>query len=369
VEQAVIDATNAGALIVASAGNEPTSVANYPAAYEQVLSVSAVGPDGLLASYSSFGPTVDIAAPGGDFDDGGNISFTVLSTWWDFAEGPVYAGAQGTSMAAPHVTGVAALLLAQNPTLTHAQMRSRLTSHAVDIGTPGADGQYGAGLVNARNSLTQTSAAPAALYARLYAAGTGGVVRTVAAQSDGAYSFPMLENGNYLVFAGQDENNDMTIGVPGRRWGANGGSAAPTPITVSGVATYTASFTIGLPAEVEPNGSAEGADALALGGYITGAISDPETDLDLFKVAIPNAGQYTFETVAVSGACGFALEEDTILGLFDSGGNLIIDHDNMNEDTFNFCGRITRTLTPGTYYVGVIGYFGGRYRVSMRSGS
>ena len=51
------------------------------------------------------------------------------------------------------------------------------------------------------------------------------------------------------MYAGEDEDGDQMIGIRGRRWGAFGGSATPTPVTVSGVAVYTASFTTGFPAE------------------------------------------------------------------------------------------------------------------------
>src|SRR2546426_4032668 len=188
-----IAATNAGALVVAAAGNSGTSAPSYPAAFPQAVSVSAVGPDGRLASYSSYGPTVDIAAPGGDFADATSSDpvvvarFGVLSTMWDFVAGqPVYAFADGTSMAAPHVTGVAALVLAREPGLSVAALRARLTGFAVDVGSDGPDILYGAGIVNARNSLTQSLAPPRQLYVRIYDATGGAVVATQAAGSGGA---------------------------------------------------------------------------------------------------------------------------------------------------------------------------------------
>jgi subtilisin family serine protease len=370
---AVIAATNAGALIIAAAGNSATNTPEYPAAFPEALSVSAVGPDGELASYSSFGSTIDIAAPGGDIVDGdflnGNFTFGVASAAWDFQnQQPVYVLRDGSSGAAPHVSGVAGLLLAQNPGLTGAQLRSRLTEFAVDAGSPGRDNRYGAGIVNARNSLAQNSGPSRQLRARLYDAATGAAVQTVSVGGDGSYGFGVL-NGAYEVFAGQDESGDQLIGLPGRRWGAFGGAATPTRITVNGPGTHQASFTAGFPAEEEPNGSGgdfAGANDLPVGGYLIGA-TPPEND-DNFRIRIAQAGQYTFETSGVDGACGFALEEDTILGLYRGDGTAADSNDDIDQPGLDFCSRITTTLQPGTYYLRVQGFVGGRYRIQARAG-
>jgi subtilisin family serine protease len=364
---AVTAASNTGALIIASAGNTGTSDPSFPAAYPEVLSVSAVGPDRQLASYSSFGSTIDIAAPGGDFGDGeGNGSFGIMSTVWNFVTGsPSYDVQQGTSMAAPHVAGVAALILAGNPGLSSSQLRSHLLDFAVDAGAAGRDNRYGAGIVNARNSLAQNLAPTRQLRARLYDAVTGSALQTVPVSS-GSYSFAGVINGEYHVFAGQDETGDQLIGLPGRRWGAFGGTASPASINVTSAGTHNASFSIGLPAEAEPNGTLANADVLPVGGYFQGAM-DP-VDVDVYRVLVPQAGQYTFETSPVDGACGFALEEDTLLGLYDADGVLMTSNDDIDLDALNFCARVTTTLGPGTYHVGVQGYFGGSYRVQARSG-
>lgn len=71
----------------------------------------------------------------------------------------------------------------------------------------------------------------------------------------------------------------------------------------------------------------------------------------------------------MSGACGVALEEDTALGMYDETGGLITSNDNIDASPFNYCSRITTTLEPGTYYLGVFGSLGGRYAVSAREGS
>jgi serine protease len=363
---AITAASNAGALIVAAAGNAGTSEANFPASYPQVLSVSAVGPDRELASYSSFGSTVDIAAPGGDFADGDD-SFGVGSTVWNFvSSSPQYAFEQGTSMAAPHVSGVAALILAANPGLTAAQLRSRLTDFAVDVGAAGRDDNYGAGIVNARNSLAQNLAPDRQLRARLYDALTGSVVQTVSASGGGAYTFTTVLDGAYQVFAGQDEDGDQLIGLPGRRWGAFGGSASPTSISVNGAGTHPASFSIGFPAEAEPNETLSDAAVLPVGGYFRGMMSP--TDVDVYSVLIPQTRPYIFETSPVDGACGFAQEEDTILELYGANGVLIVSNDDIDPDAVNFCSRITTTLGPGTYQVRVRGLTGGTYRVQARAG-
>ncbi|HEY6108388.1 MAG TPA: S8 family serine peptidase, partial [Gemmatimonadales bacterium] len=312
----------------------------------------------------SYGSTVDIAAPGGDFADGG-VSFSVLSSAWNFVTGtPIYDAWDGTSMAAPHVTGVAALLLAQNPSLTVAQLRARLTTYAVDAGAPGPDNQYGAGIVNARNSLTQSLAPPRATYARLYGA-NGLLLATTRTAADGSYAFTGLGDASYAVYGGTDESGDGQVGLPGRLWGALGGSATPTAVTVDGAANYPATFAIALPAEIEPNNSSGQANALAMGGYVNAAIGSA-SDVDVFRVRVPQSGTYTFETSAVNGACGFALEANTVLTLRDSTGTVLASNDDVDAVALNYCSRISLTLPPGTYFATVSGSTG-RYRLQARA--
>ena len=368
VRDAVVAATGAGALIIATAGISGSSSPEYPATYPEVVAVSALQADRELAFYSSFGSAVDIAAPGGDFSNG-DPTFGVISTAWDFvAGGPTYATSQGLG-AVPHVTGAAALLLAQNPGLTSSEVRARLTDYAVDAGAPGRDDRYGAGIVNARNSLAQNVEPPRQLHARLYDVLTGGAVQTIGVAGDGSYSFTATP-GSYQVFAGQDENGDGQIGVPGRRWGAFGGSTRPSRIDVTGGGSHHASFAVGFASEREPNETVSDANFLAVGGYLSGVVSLPEGgDSDVFQVLIAQAGQYTFETSAMDGACGFALEEDTILGLYAPDGSTELQvSDDIDAAALNFCSRITMTLQPGTYYLRVQGLVGGRYRLQARSG-
>ena len=154
LEQAIDAVWNNGKLIVAAAGNQGTDEPTYPAAYPNVIGVGAVDGGSARASYSNFGQSVDVVAPGGDASRDANQDGTadlITSTWGRDDTGtfePGYAGLQGTSMAAPHVAGVYALMKAQVPALTPVNFRSFLRNGDLtdDVGPAF---EYGAGLINA----------------------------------------------------------------------------------------------------------------------------------------------------------------------------------------------------------------------------
>jgi subtilisin family serine protease len=139
---AIKNAYNAGVTIVAAAGNDGGAV-DYPAAYPEVIAVSATDENNQIASWSSRGPEVDLAAPG----------VNIYSTY----KGSTYKTLSGTSMAAPHVTGAAALIIDKGKcgTCTPDEIRQRLQQTASDLGDPGTDNLYGAGLVNVYKALTE----------------------------------------------------------------------------------------------------------------------------------------------------------------------------------------------------------------------
>ena len=177
LSRATFYAYTRGVLLVAAIGNDALDLDTVrpwvivPAEIPYVVAVSAVGPvypppwpeeppelplnaiDVTFASYSNYGSSVDITAPGGDFTrypaDGWWLDM-VLSTWsshsWFLPASYVFAA--GTSVSTPHISGTIALIRSVNPTLGPLMVKMILYTTAVDKGTPGFDKKYGYGLVN-----------------------------------------------------------------------------------------------------------------------------------------------------------------------------------------------------------------------------
>ncbi len=128
------------------------------------MCISATGPTDALASYSNFGRSaINVAAPGGDFN-GDLLASTVLSPCSNsgvlgvLQGGPcgptTYLFLQGTSMATPHVAGLAALIDGPSGgSLSAGQLRARIKNGADDLGRKGADQFYGRGRINVFNSV------------------------------------------------------------------------------------------------------------------------------------------------------------------------------------------------------------------------
>jgi serine protease len=168
LQDAVQYAYGKGVTLVCAAGNANSPVLQYPASYVECISVSAVRLDSARAPYSSYGSEVDICAPGGDVDvDQNNDSYGdgVLQQTHNGTDYKTFAYYfyEGTSMASPHVAGVAALLVAKDGTLTPQQVRDAIEGTAVDLGTAGWDKYFGYGLVDADAAIQSlTGSAPVA---------------------------------------------------------------------------------------------------------------------------------------------------------------------------------------------------------------
>ena len=371
---AVDAAFNAGSLIVASAGNDGLDIPAYPAGFTNAMAISAVGEDGALATYSNAGTNISVAAPGGDFRFDDNGGGGVLGPGWDFVRNrSTYMFAYGTSAAAPFVSGVAALLLAQTPSLTASQLRQRIEQYATRPAGVTRSDAFGWGIVNAYNSLTQQNGPPHQTLVHLVDATTGLTTRSTTVAANGTFTFTRVPSGAFYLQAGDDENGDGTIGVPGRRFGWAGGFGAPTTFNVNGN-SLTAAIVLGTPTEVEPNDDVGHANMLTVGSYVVGNITTPDTH-DVYSVTIATPGLYTFETSGLVGSCGEGIELDTFLSVVSATGAAIGSSDNFTSATSRLCSRVQATLNAGVYYITVTGTSAngfasrGRYRLEVRAGS
>jgi serine protease len=163
IKRAIDRVVQAGILVVASAGNDDKGTVDFPANLDNVIAVGAVDARKQRAPYSNYGAALDLVAPGGDLDrdddDDGNVDLV-------FQQMPdpdaldagrhdefCYCGVEGTSMASPHVAGLAAMLFSQGIT-SAAAVRAALEQTAEDLGDPGRDDEFGHGLIQPAKALS-----------------------------------------------------------------------------------------------------------------------------------------------------------------------------------------------------------------------
>ncbi|MFC3886464.1 S8 family serine peptidase [Bacillus songklensis] len=138
VEEAVKKAVDKGVVVVAAAGNSADMTYGYPAAYDGVISVGSTNDQKKKSWYSTYGPVLDVVAPGED----------VYSSLYTPIKGSTFGKMSGTSMASPVVAGIASLIKSKYPNLNSYQVEAILEKTAADLGDKGYDLDYGYGLVN-----------------------------------------------------------------------------------------------------------------------------------------------------------------------------------------------------------------------------
>ncbi|WP_096434943.1 S8 family peptidase [Alteribacter populi] len=131
-------------VLIAASGNENVEEPMYPAAYPEVLTVAALDPEGGKAVFSNFGDHVDVSAPGE------HIPSTYIHN--------EYVAMSGTSMASPHVAGLAGLILSVSPNLTNEEVYSIIRESCDDIGDEGADPYTGYGVINVTKAVNMANA-------------------------------------------------------------------------------------------------------------------------------------------------------------------------------------------------------------------
>lgn len=150
VLDAIEHASSQDVLVVAAAGNEGCEPLSYPAAYPQVVAVGSLDDDGSQrSSFSQCGEGLELVAPGRDI-----LSTAPTDGHQSITEPSGYTYLRGTSMAAPHVSGAAALVWSQNPTLDADEVRCVLRNTADDLGSPGHDPETGFGRLDVAEAIS-----------------------------------------------------------------------------------------------------------------------------------------------------------------------------------------------------------------------
>ncbi|WP_105172524.1 S8 family serine peptidase [Pseudoalteromonas sp. T1lg24] len=213
--QAFANSYAQGMLHIAAAGNDGNSSMSYPASYDAVVSVAAVNSGESKASFSQYNSQVEIAAPG----------VSVNSTWINSG----YKSISGTSMATPHVSGVAALVWSHFPNCSNQQIRDALNTTAKDKGAAGRDTSFGHGIVQAK-----------AAYDYLASSSCGGGT----GDAKPVANFAVQVSGNTAQFS--DSSTDDK-GITSYAWefgdGATSSSQNPSH-TYSTFGDYTVSLTV-----------------------------------------------------------------------------------------------------------------------------
>ncbi|MCJ7424386.1 S8 family serine peptidase [Candidatus Bathyarchaeota archaeon] len=216
-----------GVLLVAAAGNQASDAKRYPAAYDEVIAVTATNSSDNPADFTNFGDWVELAAPGVDIFTTDLLDENLPPDY------QYYRWGSGTSFACPHVSGLAALVWSEFPNANRDWVRARLRETADDLGNPGFDNYYGYGRINARKAIYGTS--PAINY-------TLAITTTAGGTTDPA-------PGNYTRSEGQ---NVPVRAIPDTGYGlghweldeVNVGSANPYSVLMNNSHTLQAVFVL-----------------------------------------------------------------------------------------------------------------------------
>jgi len=329
MQQTLNDATAAGVIVVAAAGNDNTSAATWPAGCSNVVSVAAVDAQRTKAPYSNFGdgPSVDVAAPGGDesadrngdgYPDGifSTYSQRVGSTFYED-----YSSLEGTSMAAPHVAGAVALMKAVAPSLTAAQFNSLLASGVLtdDIGPSGPD-SLGVGLINAAKAVRAVASGLPTLPGQLTANPNALNFGTTLTSSD----IVVQNSGDAAVAVSDIQSSEPWLSISPLQVDGNGLGTYRITVNRSGLPSGTYGGTVqiagstGTPALVNVLAQVSGTEVIADGGMHYMLLIDAVTDTVVSRVNVRARGSSVpFEFSGVA-----------------TGSYLLVGGTDLNNDSF-----------------------------------
>ncbi len=260
-------AYNNNVVVVAAAGNDSSNSLEYPAAFSTVIPVASVAPSGssyTLAYYSNYSSNV-LCAPGGQMYSQNDPNGVFSTTYSTSTNTNGYGYWQGTSFAAPQVSAIAALMIANGITGV-SNITNILEKTATNIGPQST---FGYGLVNAYNAVTYNGGwEPMVVWAQ----SSIGIVATTVVSPTGNFSLK-VPVGNYQIYAWQDFNGDDKIDQ-GDFYGYYGyAGTQSTPLTVSVSASQTYNLSLYVSPEVSTPPSLYGASQKALDTSIQNAIN------------------------------------------------------------------------------------------------
>ncbi|GAB6099460.1 hypothetical protein JCM16358_13390 [Halanaerocella petrolearia] len=209
LKQAINYAYQEGVIVVAATGNggqdklgDPHLL--YPARYEKTIAVGAINSNLDKSNFSNYGRRIDFVAPGGDGEANREYIYSTV------IDG--YGGMAGTSMAAPHVAGVAALVLASGQATTPTEVKEQLQLTAQDLGNPGWDLKYGSGLINAYAAVADAKINQAQVFA---GEKIDSIIekksKVVNPASSGVYKLSEAKEGRRHLYAWLDVNNNDRV--------------------------------------------------------------------------------------------------------------------------------------------------------------
>ncbi|GMV30856.1 MAG: hypothetical protein AMXMBFR59_29810 [Rhodanobacteraceae bacterium] len=225
-QNAINSARSRGTVLAIAAGNDNANVSGFdPGNCNGVIAIAATTKAGSRASYSNYGALIDVSAPGGDGSGGAGDILSTLNAGTTTQSTESYAFYAGTSMASPHVAGLAALMLAKNPSLTPDQIETLIKNNAKPL--PGTcTGGCGTGIIDAAKTLAAVGG------------GGGGNVAPVA-------NFSVTTSGLTASFT--DSSTDSDGSIASRSWNFGDGStstAANPSKTYAAAGTYTVTLTV-----------------------------------------------------------------------------------------------------------------------------
>ncbi len=337
-QNAINSARSRGTVLAIAAGNDNANVSGFdPGNCNGVISIAATTKAGSRASYSNYGALIDVSAPGGDGSGGAGDILSTLNSGTSTQSTESYAFYAGTSMASPHVAGLAALMLSKNPALTPDQIETLIKNNAKPL--PGTcSGGCGTGIIDAAKTLTAVGG------------GGGGNVAPVA-------NFGVTTSGLTASFTDTSTDSDGSIASRSWNFGDSTTSTAANPSkTYSAAGTYTVTLT------VTDNGGATNTRTqsvtVSAGGGGGNVLTNGVAVTGLSGAA---SGELTYTLAVPAGATGLKFEMSGGTGDADLYVKFGSAPTTSSYDCRPYLGGNVETCNiataqTGTYYVKVRGY-------------